>query len=169
MDAYFAFTAFQHLLAQKSITSIGVMQPRPRWDMHLAMMPGYGYNKINTIEMNVGLSFSKRFSPLIYPSVFLGAGYEYGIEERIDAIKINFTIHSPVNIRLLPILFTDHTHWKFGFRPEIGLAIRKLTFSYGYTFVDKHLFEAVRGHRFGIRCLIPVWGIKNLPGNNYDF
>jgi hypothetical protein len=161
-------SGFPQVKSKSDLLSLKVMQTGPKSDTHFAFILGYGHSKMNSVELNAGISASRPLSKLIHGAVFVGAGYEYGLDERIDAIKMSMNIHAPINVKLAPILFTDHTHWKIGFRPEVGFAIRKLALTYGYTFVNKTYFENAGGHRLGIRMLIPVYEIKSKRANPYE-
>jgi hypothetical protein len=118
---------------------------------------GYGYGKMQHVDLSIAAGALDRITSVFSLVGYSSIGFEYGIDERIDAIKMTAGIHAPVTFLLSPMLFHGYDRWKFGVRPEIGFALKTLSFSYGYTWVNKDVFNPARGHIFKARIYVPLY------------
>ena len=121
------------------------------------IVAGYGIGNMQHADLTLAMGVYDRINAVFDLTAYTSLGFEYGIDQRIDAFKSTAGFHGPVHFMISPMLFTDYTHWKFGFRPEIGVAIKTLSFSYGYTLVNKEFFTPARGHIFKAKIFVPLY------------
>lgn len=118
---------------------------------------GYNRGRSNFFEIGYVKGIWMEKNKFINVNALIGFSLIKSTDGFQDGIKLQYlAFHSPIDIGLYPVLFTDYDIFSVGFMPEIGININKLCITYGYTFINRVDFDKIQGHNLNIRLIIPL-------------